>query len=83
MTTTTAPRGRAKHPTDHDPAAVRFALRRAGLTQADLARAVGRSPGHISEVLAGTRNAPTPLLVAIADALDCPVDLLENKDSAA
>lgn len=72
-------RGARKHPLDHEPAAVRYALRKAGLTQAELARQLGKSQGHVSEILSGTRNAPPALLARLAEVLNCPVVVLEAK----
>lgn len=73
------PRGARKQPLDHEPTAVRYALRKAGLTQAELARQVGKSQGHVSEILSGTRNAPPALIAKIAEVLNCPVVVLEAK----
>lgn len=79
----TNPRGRRNSPLNHDPEALRWALTKSGMTQRDLASAVGKSAGHISEILSGTRSAPQPLLEAIASTLNCPVVVLEAKRSIA
>lgn len=75
-------RGPRRKPLDHDPEALRYALAKSGLTQLALARAVDRSPGFISEVLAGTRNTGTALLPKLAAVLNCPVVVIEAKREA-
>ena len=76
-----APRDRAarRTPLDHDPEAVTWARKAKDWKQADLAEAAGISPGHMSEIEKGTRNAPPPLLRRLAAALNCPVSMLERK----
>jgi transcriptional regulator with XRE-family HTH domain len=69
----------AKSPLDHDPEAVTWARKSVGWTQAALAQEVGISPGHMSEIEAGTRNARPDLLNRIAKALNCPRSVLERK----
>ncbi|MGC4886769.1 helix-turn-helix domain-containing protein [Micromonospora sp. DT227] len=67
-------------PLHQDPAAVRQARTARGMSQAELARAVGlRSSGYISEIEHGTRNASPGLLAHIACALSCDVADLERK----
>ncbi|MGJ6980031.1 helix-turn-helix domain-containing protein [Aestuariimicrobium soli] len=44
-------------PLNHEPEALRYALDKSGLTQKQLAEAVGCSQSLVSEMLAGTRNA--------------------------
>lgn len=46
------------------------------MTQKDLAEAVGVGQGYISMIESGVRTASDDVLVAMAAALDCPVDLL-------
>lgn len=77
-----SPRSQRKSPLDHDPAAVVWARKSAGWTQARLAAAIGVAPSHMSEIEAGTRNAPPHLLNKLADALNCPRTMLERKREA-
>lgn len=65
----------------HDPAALRYALGKSGLTQRELATAIGRSKGLVSEMLAGSRNVTAAMLPRIAAVLNCPVVVLEAKRS--
>jgi transcriptional regulator with XRE-family HTH domain len=44
-----------------------------------LAKEIGISAGHMSEILSGQRNAPPHLLNQIARALNCPRSVLERK----
>jgi transcriptional regulator with XRE-family HTH domain len=63
----------------HEPQAVTWAREKAGLTKRELARTVGISEQLLGEIESGWRSA-TPLnLTRIADALNCPVVLLERK----
>ncbi len=59
-----------------------WARKAKGATQAWLAREVGISPGHMSEIESGTRNAHPALLIKLAEALNCPVTVLERKREA-
>ena len=70
-------------PLNHDPEALRYALRKSGLTQAELAAHIGKSISLVSEMLAGTRNVTPSTLLDIASALNCPVVVLEAKAAAA
>lgn len=63
----------------HSPEALQWALDKSGLKQYELAEAVGKSKGHISDLLSGRRSAPPSLLNQIAEALNCPVVALEAK----
>lgn len=74
---------RPQRPLDHDPGAVKAARVAKGWKQVELAEAVSISPGHMSEIESGTRNAPPWLLVKLAEALACPVAELLRKRSAA
>ena len=56
---------------DHDPRAVRSAVKAACLTQRELAHRIGVSESLVSEILRGTRNATPATIQLIADALDC------------
>jgi transcriptional regulator with XRE-family HTH domain len=68
---------------DHEPEAVTWARKKAGLTKRALAQRLGISEQLMGEIESGWRNA-TPLnLLKIADALNCPVVLLERKRSGA
>jgi transcriptional regulator with XRE-family HTH domain len=71
-----------KRPLDHDPAAVTWARKAKGWTQALLAEQIGISPSHMSEIEKGDRNATPALLIKIAQQLNCPVSMLERKRAA-
>ena len=47
-----------------------------GMTQADLARAMGVSRARVSQILRGNDNLTLKSIVAVAIALDCRVDML-------
>lgn len=80
----TRSRSARKSPLDHDPEALRWALKSVpGATQSWLADEIGISAGHMSEVLSGSRNAPPHLLTKIAVALNCPRSVLERKRDVA
>lgn len=64
---------------DHEPDAVAYARRQAGLSQAALARQIGVGRSLINEIEAGTRNATPHMLRRLAQALNCPVVVLERK----
>lgn len=72
-----------KSPLDQDPEAVAWARRAKGWTQVALAAEAGISKSHMSEIESGSRNAPPALLIRLAQALNCPVTLLERKRIAA
>lgn len=76
---TRIPRGHRMSPLDHEPEALRWALKKSGLTQAEFAKKIGKSEGLVSEILRGTRNAKPALLIEIAKVLNCPVVVLERK----
>lgn len=73
------PRGHRMRPLDHSPDALRYALDKSGLTQAEFASKIGHSGGYVSEILKGTRNANPRLLIQMAKVLNCPVVVLEAK----
>ncbi len=75
----TKSRKRPKDPLDHEPQAVKFAREAAGLTQAALAEAIGKSFSLISEIESGSRNATPEVLRSIAVALNCPLVVLQRK----
>jgi transcriptional regulator with XRE-family HTH domain len=68
-----------KVPLDHEPAAVRYARERAGLTKTQVAAACGVSLSLISEIEAGTRNATPAMIIKLANVLNCPRVVLERK----
>lgn len=74
-----AARSHRKSPLDHDPAALRYALDKSGLTQRQFAAAIKKSPSYVSEILKGDRNAAPHLLLVMAEALNCPVVVIEAK----
>jgi transcriptional regulator with XRE-family HTH domain len=64
------------------PEAVTFAREKAGLTKRALAEAVGISEQLMGEIESGWRSATPTNLSKIADALNCPIVLLEaNRNS--
>lgn len=67
----------------HSPEALQWALDKSGLKQKELAARIGKSAGHVSDLLSGRRSAPPSLLLQIADALNCPVVALEAKRAVA
>ncbi|WUH93799.1 helix-turn-helix transcriptional regulator [Streptomyces sp. NBC_00433] len=68
---------------DHEPEAVTWARKKAGLTKRALAERVGISEQLMGEIESGRRNATPANLLKIADALNCPIVLLERKRSVA
>ena len=68
---------------NHDPASVVWARKAKRWTQAALAAAVGISGRHMCEIEKGTRNASPDLLGRLAEALNCPISVLEAKRPAA
>lgn len=73
------PRGQRNSPLNHDPEAVRYAVRKSGLTQLAIAEQLKVSASQVSEWLNGTRNITQPNLVRLAELLNCPVVVLEAK----
>lgn len=73
--------GRQKpaYPLHHEPLAVTQARESAGLTKTQLAKHVGCSLSLISEIESGSRNATPAMLLRLAEALNCPVVVLERK----
>ena len=69
----------AKYPLDHEPEAVKYAREKAGLTQTGLAERLGVSLPLISMIEAGKRNATPAMILKLAEALNCPVVVLERK----
>jgi transcriptional regulator with XRE-family HTH domain len=68
-----------KQPLDHEPEAVEYARKAAGLTKTQLAERCGVSLSLISEIESGNRNATPEMLIRLADALNCPKVILERK----
>lgn len=75
-------RTKPKDPLDHEPEAVKWAREQAGLTGQALADILGVSPGLISEIEKGTRNATPAMIRRLAVALNCPKVVLERKKYA-
>lgn len=76
---TTPARAYRKSPFDHEPESVTWARKRSGLTKSQLASETGLSLSLVSEIESGTRNATPANLLKIAEALNCPVVMLERK----
>lgn len=77
------PRAKARRraparPLRQDPGAITRAREAKRWTQDTLARAVGISPGHMSEIEKGTRGASLTLIDRLAEALECPVSVIER-----
>lgn len=72
-------KSRAPDVLKHEPEALTYARRVAGLTKAELARKVGTAPSLITELEGGTRSATPEMLERLAAALGCPVVVLERK----
>lgn len=64
---------------NHEPQAVLYARDKAGLTQAEAARQLGKSPQLLADIEAGRRNATSAMLNAMADVYNCPRVILERK----
>lgn len=64
---------------NQEPSAVRWARKRSGLTQAALARRAELSRTLVVEIEGGTRNATDENLIKLAEALNCPLVVLERK----
>ncbi|WP_155054518.1 helix-turn-helix domain-containing protein [Streptomyces blattellae] len=73
------PRKPPKSPLDHEPEALAYARRKAGLSQAELARRVGVAFSLVSEWERGTRNCTHANQIKVAETLNCPVVVLERK----
>ena len=66
-------------PLNQDPASVTRAREWARMTRTELAKEAGLSLSLLSEIESGTRNATPEKLGRIAEALNCPVSMLERK----
>lgn len=69
--------------TTQQPEHVDAALRRHWQSRAEVARAIGISPSHLTEIARGTRNATPQVLEALALGLDLPVSMLERHERPA
>lgn len=63
----------------HEPEAARYARDKAGLTQAEAARLIGKSPQLLADIEAGRRSATTEVLQNMARVYNCPIVVLERK----
>lgn len=70
---------KAKQELDHEPEAVTYARKKAGLTMTDLADRLGVSLSLVSQWESGDRNATPAILPRLAEVLNCPVVVLERK----
>ena len=66
-----------------EPEAVTWAREKAGLTKRALAAQVGISEQLLGEIESGWRSATPANLLRIAEALNCPVVVVERKRHAA
>jgi len=64
---------------NQEPSAVRWARKRSGLTQTQLAERAGVSRTLVVEIEGGTRSATDGNLIKLAEAMNCPVVVLERK----
>ena len=71
--------GNPKPVLDHEPEAVAWARRKAGLSQTQLAQRMGVSLSLVNMIERGKRNATPEHLLKLAEALNCPVVVLERK----
>jgi transcriptional regulator with XRE-family HTH domain len=76
---TTGRKRRRPRSLDHEPEAVTWARKKAGLTKRELARRVGISEVLMGEIESGWRNATPANLIKIAEVLNCPLVVLERK----
>jgi len=68
-----------KDPLDHEPEAVEYARRKAGLSVTEAARELGVAVSLISQIESGKRNATPAMLLKMAQAYNCPLVVLERK----
>lgn len=76
-------RTRTPHRLRHEPAALTYAREKAGLTRTQLAEQLGVALSLVSEMESGTRSATPEMLIQLAEALNCPVVVLERKREVA
>jgi transcriptional regulator with XRE-family HTH domain len=67
---------------DHEPEAVEYARRKAGLSKTDVARELGVSLPLISMIESGDRNATPAMIIRMAELFNCPAVVLERKRAA-
>jgi transcriptional regulator with XRE-family HTH domain len=73
------PRGHRVSDLNHEPDAVLYARKKAGLKQAHAAVLLSISASYLSEIEKGTRNANDALLHSMATVYNCPLVVLERK----
>lgn len=64
---------------NHEPQAVTYAREKAGLTKRELADRIEISEQLMGEIESGWRNATPENLIKLAEALNCPLVVLEAK----
>lgn len=64
---------------NQEPSAVRWARKKSGLTQTQLAERAGLARTLVVEIEGGTRSATDENLIKLAEAMNCPVVVLERK----
>lgn len=74
--------GNPKTLLDHEPEAVEYARRKAGLSKTDVARELGVSLPLISMIESGERNATPAMIIKLAGLFNCPTVVLERKRAA-
>ncbi|MEN2423062.1 helix-turn-helix transcriptional regulator [Streptomyces rimosus] len=77
------PQNRPLEPLDHEPEAVTYARRKAGLTKRETARRCGISEQLMGDIERGRRNATPATLKKLSAVLNCPIVVLERKRTAA
>lgn len=73
------PKGRRRRPLNHEPEAVTYARENAGLTKRALASQCGISEQLMCQIEFGRRNATPTTLKKLAEALNCPLVVLQRK----
>lgn len=68
-----------RNPLDHEPVAVIYARKQAGLSQIETARQAGISKQLMCDIEAGRRNATPAVLKKLAEVFNCPRVVLERK----
>lgn len=79
MEPTKRPRTLRRSPLNHEPAHLAWAIHERKVSQADVARAIGKQRPVINEYVKGTRSCPQDVLAEIADFLGCPISVLERR----
>lgn len=64
---------------DHEPEAVLYARKNAGLSQVAAAKQLGISGAYLSQIESGVRNAAPALINRMAKLYDCPRVVLIRK----